>query len=281
MSDEASNRGGSATSETDNLLSDKDGSEDERQRKLCCICSCSACLICALPCFLLMWLVTSLIAGSPVNSEFKHPFAGTGTRRSIALDSIDGGGPFIVGTAPLPSSLQGLFWLTDQGKSTGLISFGGPNADNVTGGGERCSTGRISKGYCVRVSGDRVWSLASPVLSFVYATHDIKYVFTFDDPERPTHATIDPYADWSGLLPGYNLFWFSTFEMTLLAAGHPDFNGSVVWERASKMPFKTSYYNAVQVVDGAGRRIEPAWTRFVEYEKREVGTDVLWYHSYE
>lgn len=259
---------------------DSPDAKDDRLRSRVKLCCCvSLCLLCLLPLLLILWLASALLVGTQGHIQFKHPFTSMAPIRSIDVTEVSGHGPLLLGGASLPSSLRGLFWLTKQGTSSALASFGGPNGDDVTDGGHRCSTGQAATTICSRVSGDRVWSFASSKLSYVYGLHDIRYIFTFNDVENPTYATIDPYADWSGHLPGYNLFFLMKFDMTLLDADQHEYNGSFVWLRNSVTPFGNSTYHLVQVMDEAGMRIEPAWTRFVEYEMKQ-GSGVIYYRSY-
>merc|ERR1719362_1217371 len=184
----------------------------------------------------------------------------------MTLEQLETEMPMIVGTAPLPTQLRGVFWVGNQGKSSALCSFGGPNKDKVESGGKECSSGKIGsdRKYCIRVSGDRVWSLRSNILSFVYAVNDIRYVFTFDSAENPKYATIQNFCDMRGWLPGYDVFFFAKLFDMVLMESHDTFKNSVVWKRTSVMPFFNSTYKLVQVMDEYGVKIEPAWSTFFE-----------------
>ena len=92
------------------------------------------------------------------------------------MEDVTGEGPLILGTEPLPATMQGIFWLTKQGKSSALCSMGGPPRDPTlllsaallssshrvvavagpSNDGAGVSTGVLSKNpYRVRVVGDR------------------------------------------------------------------------------------------------------------------------------
>merc|ERR1711924_88974 len=112
-----------------------------------------------------------------------------GAVKSVNVEDIDGAGPSHLGTGPgLPAVLQGIFWLTQQGTSSALASFGGPSGD---GGG--CSTGILaSNRYKVRVSGDRVWAFAEQDKFAALEKVDLIYHFVFDHATNPTRCQIYP-----------------------------------------------------------------------------------------
>merc|ERR1711865_438367 len=63
--------------------------------------------------------------------------------------------------------------------------------------------------------------------------------------------------------------WLLDFEMILLTEGDERFPGSVAWKRPSYVlgvELKFKEYTLVQVIDAKGQRIEPAWSKFEEYE---------------
>lgn len=191
-----------------------------------------------------------------------------GTLKSVKLDDLTGIGPLLLGTAPLPEVLRGIFWLGGQKNSSALMSFGGPSRD---GGG--CSTGDILKGnqYKIRVSGDRVWAFADRESKSVGLTEklDLVYNFIMDDPQNPTKCQIYPEARNLGLT--LTAEWLLDFEAVLddAADSKAAYPGSVVWRRLSfifgQRAVESEYF-LVQVIDGDGKRIEPAWSKFVEYQ---------------
>lgn len=190
-----------------------------------------------------------------------------GADRTVKVEDITGDGPLRIGGEQLPAALQGLFWLSDQKNSSALASFGGPSRD---GGG--MSAGQIAGNGCtIRVSGDRVWAMADTKLAGVgiaVELVDLVYHFVFDDPVNPTKCQIWPEAKNLGIT--LQAEWFLDFEMELDRA-NKDYPGSVVWTRLSYLfGVSGATYALVQVIDGAGKRIEPAWSKFVEYQKSKT-----------
>lgn len=207
-----------------------------------------------------------------------------GDLKEVSIDNITADGPLLLGKDPLPANLQGLFWLTEQGTSSALVSFGGPNND---GGG--CSTGQLlGNKYNVRVSGDRVWSFATgPLIANLKLVDllDLVYHFVFDDGANPTKCQIYPESRSVGIT--LTAEWILDFEAHFLEGGDEAFPGSVVWNRPSYIlnhEAKAAEYVLVQVMDAEGQKIEPAWSKFVEYQKStEAGESPgkLWYHEVE
>ena len=84
--------------------------------------------------------------------------------RQVACESALDAGAMRIGGGALPEALRGVFWLTDQGDSSALMSF----AQSNDGGGYSTGVvtptsggGRIE----VRVGGDRVWSFSDDASS--------------------------------------------------------------------------------------------------------------------
>lgn len=234
----------------------------------------SAKVVCA--CGPLKMLSDPAVGVSP-SAYFEH-IAPIGEVKSIRVEDVQGHVPLTIGTAPLPECLQGIYWLTDQGNSSALASFGASN----DGGG--CSTGiLIQNRYKVRVSGDRVWAMAGGQIlgSLKIDALDLIYHFVFNDSKKPTKCQIYPEARRFGV----NLAaeWLLDFEMELVA-GDPNYPGSVVWNRRSWVAGReatSAEYALVQVIDVHGKRIEPAWSKFVEYQSTQV-TDtpgMIHYHE--
>lgn len=205
-----------------------------------------------------------------------------GPVKSIDVKDITGAGPLRIGIGPgLPASLQGIFWLTLQGPSSALATFGGPSAD---GGG--CSPGQLIGKTCkVRVGGDRVWAFAendSASMKLVQAL-DLVYHFNFDDAVNPTRCQIYPEGRNLGLT--LTAEWLLDFEMELMKNGDEQFPGSVVWKRVSSVfgtEVKSKEYALVQVIDGNQQFVEPAWTKFIEYQNSsEAGNSPgkVFYHE--
>jgi len=185
--------------------------------------------------------------------------------------------PVLVGGSSLPKNLRGIFWLTEQGSSSALASFGGPNHD---GGG--CSLGHITGNRCtVRVCGDRVWTFAETSMGEALESIDLVYHFTFDRASDPKKCQIYPEARNWGLVLKQE--WLLDFEMVLKEEPDAEYPGSVVWSRQSfSLGQKVNEYALVQVVDETGKRIQPAWDKFVAYQKSTATGDspgVIWYRE--
>lgn len=184
--------------------------------------------------------------------------------KDVLVNDITADGPLIVGRSPLPLQLQGLFWLTDQKNQSALMSFGGPNTD---GGG--CSSGSLELGkdgkahYCIHLFGDRVWSHSGDFGAKVANEHfDDFYKYVFDDASNPTFAKVEGMV---GKISQIKLY----YNMTLVEKGLPKYPNSVVWRRDScfiDCEHYTILHYVVQVMDGNGRRIQPAWNMFDKFE---------------
>jgi hypothetical protein len=212
-----------------------------------------------------------------------------GVAKTIAAENVTDS--LILGGSTLPASLQGIFWLTNQKTSSAAMSFGGPSND---GGGS--STGRLSDDgqYDIRVAGDRVWSFATEGPMTAAANQDLVYHFEFDDRDAPTHASIVPsFEVCIGLfcrrvpVPSQGM----DFQATLADPGEFDelYPGSVVWKRNSYIlgrEIESAYYDLVQVVDGGGNHIEPAWSLYVHEQTESPGWEnsspgMIFYHEIE
>lgn len=214
-------------------------------------------------------------------SGFYEKIAGIGEEKSVKVDDIKADGPIRVGVGPgLPASLQGVYWLTEQGKSSALASFGGPSG---CGGG--CSIGQLDEKnrYKVRVAGDRVWAYAkTKEVGGLASSIDLVYHFVFNDAKNPTKCQIYPESrKLNFTLPE----WVMDFEMELMKDGDPRYPGSVVWRRISSIlgkEAKSAEYLLAQVMDAKGQRIEPAWSEFVKYQNSPEAGDspgVVWYRE--
>jgi len=203
----------------------------------------------------------------------------------VNIDDINGQGPLMVGTSPLPEQLRGIWWLQAQGNQSALMSFGGPVDD-----GAGCSQGRVSPDgtYQIRVAGDRVWSRATgPTLqaSASQKGHDEKvYTFKFDSATDPRHAFIEGYLLFGVEMPT----WLCQFKMSFIEGGNTAYPGSLTWKRTNWVfnchQLDSAGYSLVQVVDQYGARISPAWEEFVKYQSSsgeiaEEGRGFLWYHQ--
>jgi len=132
------------------------------------------------------------------------------------------------------------------------------------------------------VGGDRVWAFADHTFlswKFVEAA-DLMYHFVFNDAKNPTRCQIYPEARNLGVTLSANTEWLLDFEMELLEAGHQDFPGSIAWRRPSKIGgVEVNEYILVQVIDEHGDRIEPAWSKFVDYQNAGHSPGAIFYRE--
>lgn len=216
-----------------------------------------------------------------INYEKASPIAAT---QVVKVRDVDGYGPMVVGVAPLPENIQGLWWLTNQGASSALVSFGGPNFD-----GAGCSTGLLDPygRTRVRVEGERSFSTAQrDYADLGLEAFDGVYDFYFntnDTHSNPTFAHIAA-SNINGFPFTGSGDFFANFSMTFLPEGRPEYAGSKVWLRqTSFMGINAGEdYLLVQVVDGNRQKIEPAWSKFQAYlNSTETGWSPgwMWYPS--
>jgi hypothetical protein len=202
-------------------------------------------------------------------STSHEAFAQIAGQQAVRVEDISAAGPLILGTAPLPLALQGLWWVTGQSSGSSLLSFGGPNND-----GNGCSLGYISgekNSYKIRAEGDRVTATNEPSgFDKVVESGDKAYYFEFDSATDPKLGQMYMLLDGIGI--GTNGKWTQRVvnsEMNLLPDGGVEYPGSVVWLRnTSVWGFLVgSETKFIQVMDGAGEKIEPAWSKFVASQK--------------
>jgi hypothetical protein len=174
-------------------------------------------------------------------------------QRAMKATDITGLGPMLVGLPPLPENLQGVWWLTDQGKDTGLMSFGGPNDD-----GEGCNTGFITGAkntYKIRAHGDRTVAFADPTMKSAFSRRlDAVFTYQFNDDKNPTFATVAVNS----------ITGEEAYRMTLEPTGDPAYPNSKVWVRLPTSG-KGQAVKMVQIINGQRQRIEPAFTAFSKY----------------
>lgn len=214
--------------------------------------------------------------------------------KDVKKNSLNTTLPMICGTAPLPKSLRGIFWLTHQGASSVLVSFGGMNEDG----------GNLNLGYLegsdhaanIRLEGERTFTTVSPSITDRVTAFfvDAVYSFRFNSGTDPTYGQIyvrflKPF-DITFKLPA----WISNYSMTLMGdQNRPHYStspllegpsspypGSVVWQRVTSFFGIDSgeTYELVQVIDENFQPIEPAYSEMVSYEahKNEVGEYAGW-----
>lgn len=179
---------------------------------------------------------------------------------SVPIDAITS--YMTIGKAPLPPQLRGIFWLTDQGDQSALMSFGGPS------GHPEYNTGSIDEdgSLIIKLNGFRNWTFADADSFKKYRPKDITYHFEFDNAEDPTFAQIELEIAGCGLTVNKNCL---NFNMEL-SSGDDEYPDSVVWDRNSYLCcWPCAYkYKVVQVIDEHGKKIQSAWDAFVEYEER-------------
>jgi len=179
--------------------------------------------------------------------------------------------PMRIGGATLPEQLRGVFWLSDQGDSSSLVSFARSNDGNGVSPGSIPQDGV----YRVRVQGDRTWSFADQSFNWeASGIMDIIYSFNFDDATNPTSAVVYggggnwPSIIWKGVT------YAVEFGMELLQTPHPRYTTSVVWDRPSRFAgYEISSYTVIQVMDEHGNALEPAFSDWVAYNQQAATGD--------
>ena len=196
------------------------------------------------------------------------PLAAMSEYKEWRAADVSAAGPLVVGTAPLPPTLRGVFWLQNQGDSSSIMSFGKTN----DGGG--VGTGALTEGnpYLVRCGGDRAWAFSDKGRSYTLVNAvDLCYKFFFDDLENPRRCQIFPHApvgltlDWT---------WLLDFDMHVVQSR--DYPSSVVWRRVTHAlgrEVPSEQYDLVQILDENGNRLQPAFFEFTAVMKtRYCGT---------
>ena len=192
---------------------------------------------------------------------------------SIACSSVGWDGPITPGEAPLPPQLQGLWWLQDQGSSSSVVGFG--RGDDGCG----MSNGVLGKDgrYAVRVHGDSHWGFNdnTDMWSLVHSL-DLVYEFQFDDALGPTRGTITPYSLKYDCPLLRAVTWLLRFDMVLDTDPHPTYTTSRRWGRRSYVlgqELRAFRYALVQVIDGEGNVLQPAYDHWLEYCRSPVAGD--------
>jgi len=186
-----------------------------------------------------------------------------------------------VGTADhgLPENMQGIFWLTDQADSSSLMSFAQTN--DGCGMADASTLGKKDP-FKVRTAGDRTWAFSDLGESWHLVRRvDLTYNFYVDG----TTMTIIPHAvKWGIKVPRW-LLKFDAHELDLEEKDESSRSyvkpedkarkylkgGSKIWRRVSfywwfgEKEATSSEYDLVQVVDGAGKPIQPAFNDWVKY----------------
>jgi len=188
--------------------------------------------------------------------------------------------PMRIGTAPLPLQARGVFWLRDQGDSSSLMSFAKSNDGDGVSPGVIPDDGK----YKIRVTGDRTWSFADESFNWEASQEmDLIYTFKFDNATDPKSARVVA-GGGSALSVVWKVVTLAIeFALELVETEHPRYKSSIVWDRPSRdiiFGYELSTYQAVQVMDEHGNKLEPAFSDWVEYNKQnETGNtpDTIFY----
>lgn len=205
---------------------------------------------------------------SPSTSfEVVAPIAG---QQAVRVEDINAQGPLILGTAPLPPALQGIWWIS----GSSLLSFGGSNND-----ANGCSLGYLggdTNSYKIRAEGDRVMASSDPSgLDKIMETGDKSYYFEFDNAVNPTNGQVYTLFEGMGVDTKDSTENIMSSQMSLLPEGDVEYPGSLVWLRNTSLwgISVARDIKIVQLMDGAGEKIEPAWSKFVAFAKDSENRD--------
>lgn len=187
-----------------------------------------------------------------------------------------------IGKAPLPPQARGVFWLRDQGDSSSLMSFAQSNDGHGVSPGSIPSSGE----YSIRVTGDRTWSFADESFNWEASqVMDLIYTFHFDSATNPTYARVIAGGGSAASVVWKAVTLAIEFGLELMLTPHPRYTNSVVWDRPSRVfGYEISSYQAVQVMDEEGRKLEPAFSDWVAYNQlKETGgnPDTIYYFEAE
>jgi hypothetical protein len=206
--------------------------------------------------------------------------------RSIKVNNVKSGVPLKAANSTLPKPLRGIFWLQDQGGMSCLTTF----AQTSPNKGIDQETNTI----LLKVDGDQTWSFSDyslvsyiqRILWNIQSFLNIKsesvwyYKFHFDNATYPTYANITPVV-LETTIPN----WVVSFDMRLLPDGLEAYPGSIVWQRVStilNVPCCNGNYNLLQIMDGNGDTINPAydeWKEFMDTSEDVGEKGVMWYQS--
>lgn len=198
--------------------------------------------------------------------------------RYVNVTDINGGerNDVFVGKAPLPENIQGMFWLVDDGGDV-LVSFGGPAGGDGSG---ECGSGKLAKeadnSYCstistVREGGWTYQAVAKPGLSGgafptpadkFYDQCGMKWKMCFDSDSNPTVADFSPHQT---TILCVNVMASASTKGEYKGKK----NGGHYWRVTTKalgiipLPdWVLGNFDMIQVMDGNGNKIQPAWDMF-------------------
>jgi len=204
---------------------------------------------------------------------------------STLQEDVKAGKTLVLGTAAmgLPEDRQGLFWLTRQGAKSSLMSFARTRdgCGIATCPGNDCAqTFTEANPFRIRVAGDRTWSDGGGFDSTTFkaaAAIDLVYNFFLEGEGK---MVIVPQITRSF----FNIKvarWLMEFRADLLDPSKVEEHkspyttkadgsrNSIVWRRNSNALGGTQQiggaaeYDLVQVLDGDGNKIQPAYNDFL------------------
>lgn len=208
--------------------------------------------------------------------------------------NINSSGPVFIGKAPLPEKIQGVFWLVDDGGDA-VVSFGAP----AGGGSGECSNGKLTKqagsdSYCssistVRPGGWIFQGIATPPgisggkfpssADSFYRTCGTKWQFCFDSDTNPT--SFDAKALATRGLPCVNVFSLATTTGEYKGVKSGGHYWRVTTKAMGVIPLPSwcpGNFDMIQVMDGNGDKVQPAWDMFAKANKQIVyyeGTQIV------
>lgn len=188
--------------------------------------------------------------------------------------------PMRIGTAPLPPQARGVFWLRDQGDSSSLMSFAQSNDGDGVSPGTIPANGQ----YKIRVTGDRTWSFADESFNWEASQiMDLIYTFHFDSATDPKEARVIAGGGSVASLVWKAVTLAVEFGLELMETPHPRYSTSVVWDRPSRLVgYEISSYQAVQIMDEHGNKLEPAfgdWVAYNQLEETGDSPDTIYYFT--
>lgn len=178
--------------------------------------------------------------------------------------------PMRIGTAPLPEQLRGVYWLSDQGDSSSLVSFAQSRDGLDVSPGEIPSDAK----YKVRVTGDRTWSFADESFNWEASQiMDLIYEFEFDSATNPRTARVYAGGGKAASIIWTGVTYAVEFAMELRSEPHTRYPNSVVWDRPSRVfGNEVSSYEVIQVMNEDGEKLEPAFSDWVKYNDNKALT---------
>jgi len=204
----------------------------------------------------------------------------------VNVSEISSSGPLFVGRSPLPDRVQGVFWFVDDGGDA-LISLGsGPNNKPD----DECNSGVLTRQgnqMCTSISTVRPggWTFqaeATPKLfggkfpsiaDEFYRTCGSKWTFCFDAATSGTPAKLTASATATRGLPCVNVFSLASTTGEYQGTKYGGHYWRVTTKALGIVPlpsFVPGDFDMIQVMDGNGQKIQPAWNKFAEANEQIV-----------